>query len=99
MPRSVLIAGCGFIGLPLERDFVAVGWLTHAVTASEKAASKLQSENFRVESLNIADEAEVRQLVHLTFDTVIHCASSGYGGAEAYQSVYFRGAKNLLTHL
>ncbi len=30
---------------------------------------------------------------------MIHCASSGGGGAEGYRRVYFEGAKNLLTTL
>ena len=32
-------------------------------------------------------------------DAVIHCASSGRGGAEAYRSVYLEGARNLAETL
>jgi nucleoside-diphosphate-sugar epimerase len=31
------------------------------------------------------------------FDVVVHCASSGRGGVDAYREVYFEGMRNLLT--
>jgi nucleoside-diphosphate-sugar epimerase len=99
MPQSVLIVGCGFVGLPLARSFAASGWQTFAVTASESTAANLQGELFRVNAVNIADKTHLQRLPLQAIDVVVHCASSGRGGAPAYEAVYLNGTQNLLDHL
>jgi nucleoside-diphosphate-sugar epimerase len=99
MLRSILIAGCGFVGLPLARNFVNAGWETHAITRSESSAERLRTESFHVCSLDIRDGNAVRQLARHSFDVVVHCASSGRGNASDYEAVFFEGAKNLLKSL
>ena len=88
MPKSVLIAGCGFVGLPLARDFAVSGWETYAIVASEASMAKLHGESFRAYALDIRDKANFRNLARRNFDVVIHCASSGRGGAADYESVF-----------
>lgn len=99
MLRSILIAGCGFVGLPLARNFVDAGWETHAITGSESSAERLRTESFHVCSLDIRDGNAVRQLARHSFDVVVHCASSGRGNASDYEAVFFEGANNLLKSL
>jgi len=98
MPKSIFIAGCGFIGLPLARSFASAGWQTYAITASELTASNLQNETFRVHSMDLTDRASFRRLPLRSFDIVVHCASSRRGDATAYEAVYLHGAQNLLDH-
>jgi nucleoside-diphosphate-sugar epimerase len=43
-PKSVLIAGCGYIGLRAARQFVAAGVRTFAITRSEQKAGELRAE-------------------------------------------------------
>jgi nucleoside-diphosphate-sugar epimerase len=99
MPKSVLIVGCGFVGLPLARDFAVSGWETYATVASEASMAKLHGESFRADALDIRDEASFRHLARRNFNVVIHCASSGRGGAADYESVFFLGARNLMANL
>ena len=99
MPRSVLIAGCGFVGLPLARDFASSGWETHATTVSEASAAKLNQELFRPYVLDITDQTGFQKLARRNFDVVIHCASSGRGVASDYQAVFLAGARNLMGNL
>src|SRR5208282_6562717 len=99
MPKSVLIVGCGFVGLPLARDFAVSGWETYAIVASEASIAKLHGESFRAYALDIRDEAGFRNLARRNFDVVIHCASSGRGGAADYESVFLLGARNLMANL
>jgi nucleoside-diphosphate-sugar epimerase len=48
----------------------------------------------------LTDEAALRALADgREFEAVIHCASSGRGGADAYRSVYLGGARNLVATL
>src|SRR6201981_2775257 len=96
MPKSILIVGCGFIGLPLARSFASKGWQTWAVTRSASAAADLQHEPFWVEAVDIANRTSLRPLAPIAFDVVVHCASSGRGGASAYEAVYLTGAQNLI---
>lgn len=99
MPRSVLIAGCGFVGIPLARSFVAAGWETDAITASENSAASLHEEPFPAYALDITQRSGLRQLAGRRFDVVIHCASSGRGDANAYGAVFLDGTRNLMANL
>ncbi len=99
MQRSILIAGCGFVGLPLARNFADAGWETHAITASECSAAKLRVEPFQVYALDIRQSGVFRQLVRNSFDVVIHCASSGRGNGDDYETVFYHGSQNLLGNV
>jgi nucleoside-diphosphate-sugar epimerase len=99
MPRSVLIAGCGFVGLPLARIFVSAGWETAALTASGASAASLRGEPFPAYALDISETNSLSHLVRRRFDTVIHCASSGRGDANAYAAVFLAGIQNLMANL
>jgi nucleoside-diphosphate-sugar epimerase len=99
MPRSVLIAGCGFVGIPLARSFVSDGWETEAITVSESSAASLRDEPFPVYALDITEKNSFRPLAGRRFDVVIHCASSGRGDADAYEAVFLAGTHNLMANL
>jgi nucleoside-diphosphate-sugar epimerase len=96
MFKSILIAGCGFIGLPLARSFASSGWRTCAITRSASTAADLTHEAFQVEPVDITNTASFRHLSHNVFDVIIHCASSGRRGALAYEAVYLNGTQNLI---
>ena len=98
MPR-VVIAGCGFVGLATARVFHAAGWDVLGLTHSAESAEALKGEAFPVAPCNISDADAVRAIASglgEKTDAVIHCASSGRGGADAYRAVYLEGARNLL---
>ena len=61
--------------------------------------AKLHGESFRAYALDIRDKASFRNLARRNFDVVIHCASSGRGGAADYESVFLLGARNLMANL
>src|SRR5277367_2543552 len=71
MPRSVLIAGCGFVGLPLARSFVSAGWETAGLTVSETSAASLQGEPFSAHALDITEKESFKRLARRRFDVVI----------------------------
>jgi nucleoside-diphosphate-sugar epimerase len=99
MPKSVLVVGCGFIGLPLARGFASAGWLTRAITASESTVSKLRCERFQVDAIDIGNKESLQRLAKVPFEVVVHCASSGRGGIDAYKAVYLHGTQNLLDNV
>lgn len=94
---TVLVAGCGFVGLPLARNLWTEGWSVVACTHSEDSARALSGEPFPVVACDISDAAHVEKALGRWYglDAVVHCASSGRGGEDAYRAVYLRGAQNL----
>jgi nucleoside-diphosphate-sugar epimerase len=101
MPR-VVIAGCGFVGLAAARVFHSAGWGVLGLTHSPESANALKGEPFPVIACNISDAESVRGVKAwhgVTPDVVIHCASSGRGGPDAYRSVYLEGAAKLFEVL
>ena len=98
MPR-VVIAGCGFVGLATARVFQTAGWDVLGLTHSAESAAALKGEAFSVAPCDISDAEAVRAIASGlagNADAVIHCASSGRGGADAYRAVYLEGVRNLL---
>ncbi len=95
----VVVAGCGFVGLATARVFHAAGWDVLGLTHSAESAEALKGELFSVAQCDISNADSVRAValgIGGKVDVVIHCASSGRGGADAYRSVYLEGANNLL---
>jgi nucleoside-diphosphate-sugar epimerase len=93
---NILIAGCGFVGLAAARLFHAQGWTVAGCAYSEESAAKLIGEPFPVRSCDISDpQCLQRHEDWQGMDAIVHCASSGRGGADAYRRVYLQGLKNL----
>src|SRR6266403_4600345 len=97
MPQ-ILIAGCGYVGQATGDLFHAAGWAVEGWTHSAKSAARLSAKPYPVYGVDIADQAQIRARAPAAagFDAVIHCASSGGGGVEAYRQIYLNGARNLL---
>jgi nucleoside-diphosphate-sugar epimerase len=94
MPR-ILIAGCGYVGQATADLFHAAGWTVEGWTRSAESAAKLSAKPYPVYAVDVADRAHIYARAG-TFDAVIHCASSGGGGLDAYRQVYLNGARSLL---
>jgi nucleoside-diphosphate-sugar epimerase len=97
MPR-ILIAGCGYVGAATADLFLAAGWEVEGWTRSSESAAQLAAKPYAVHAIDITNRRAV-QAADGGFDAVIHCASSGGGGAEHYRRVYLEGARNLLALL
>lgn len=96
----VLIAGCGFVGSATARLFQRAGWDVLGLTHSAESAAALAGEAFEVQPADLADQSALASLERWhSCDAVIHCASSGRGGADAYRRVYLEGSRNLLAAL
>jgi nucleoside-diphosphate-sugar epimerase len=92
---KTLIIGCGYIGLPLARRLQEQGheisaWVHSAASAEGLAACRFQ----RIVVGSVADPLLWNSL-HGEFDLVIHAASSGRGGAEAYREVFLEGIRRI----
>ena len=95
--ERVLVAGCGYVGSVMARQFHALGWTVTAITRSAESAHALQGEPFQILACDIGDRAALAALG--AFDAVISCVSSGRGGADVYRQIYLEGTQNLLDVL
>jgi len=98
----ILVAGCGYLGARIAALLHDSGQVVVGLTHSTESAARLGAEvKWRIEPCDISDAATVCALAEklgaASVSTVIHCASSGRGGAEAYRRVYVDGMKNLIA--
>ena len=85
--KHILVAGNGFVGQAICREFQNLGWRVSALSRS--GGNDIQADISDLGSLErVADSLG-------PVDVVVHCASAG--GSGNYQSVYHEGAKNLIA--
>lgn len=96
---KVVVAGCGFVGLATARLLHRRGFEVLALTHSSESVAELAGEPFIATACDITDRAALGRLGAGEIQAVIHCASSGRGGAEEYRRVYLEGARHLLDVL
>ncbi|MBV6501443.1 MAG: Shikimate kinase [Prosthecobacter sp.] len=95
---KILLIGCGYVGERAADLLHAGGHEVLGVTHSQSSAERLGAvKPWTVLSGDVACPDAVQALRSRTgpVDAFIHCASSGRGGADAYQAVYVNG----MTHL
>lgn len=83
--------GCGYVGLPLtlrlqEQGHEITGWVRSVASAEALTAHPFR----RIITGSVADGV-VWNALDEKFDLVIHCASSGRNGIEAYEEVFLKG--------
>jgi len=95
LPRLIIV-GCGFLGETAADFFYAAGWDVLGLCASAESAARLTSKPFEVRALDITQEF-IADAPWRGVDALVHCASSGRGGEEAYRAVYLDGLLNVIT--
>ncbi len=94
MPR-ILIAGCGYVGEATADLFYSNGWDVEGWVHSKESAARLSVKPYPVRVIDVSQRGDVGKRAG-ALDAVIHCASSGGGGVEAYREIYLKGARHLL---
>jgi len=91
-----LIAGCGYVGLPLAAEMSRRG---HQVFGLRRTGS----EEMRAAGITplAADITRPETLAKLPrdFDWVVNCAASGGGSEDDYRTLYLEGNRNLVAWL
>ena len=94
----VLIAGCGYVGLPVGAELVRQGHEVFGLLRSTTRQAELQGVGIKPLVADITNPADLAKLP-APFDWVVNCVSSTGGGAEEYRRVYLQGARNLIEWL
>lgn len=90
---KILIAGCGYIGLPLglklkSQSHDVTGWVF-----SETSAARVASSGLHVIAADLASTASWTGYQE-HFDAIFYCPSTRGGRPEDYQRIYIDGMKN-----
>ncbi|MES2596490.1 MAG: shikimate kinase [Verrucomicrobiota bacterium] len=96
---KVLVLGCGFVGERVADLLHAGGHEVIGATHSAESAARLAAEKpWRVQACDVSSAESVQALRAQAgaVDAFVHCASSGRGGAAAYQNVYVDGMRHLV---
>lgn len=98
--KTILIAGCGFVGRVALTLFQKAGWNVTALTRSQDTAHEIDAvSGCRAVACDITQRRELEFLNFSGFDAVVDCVSAGACETEEYRRIYFEGAKNLLEVL
>ncbi|MCB1232089.1 MAG: NAD-dependent epimerase/dehydratase family protein [Verrucomicrobiae bacterium] len=98
-PRpSVLIAGVGYLGAPLAEKLAASGFSVVGLARSAPDLTGSGPGPYPVESADLGDADSIASLAKRIgpVSAIVHCASSGRGGAEAYRAVFVDGTRHLI---
>ena len=93
----VLIAGCGYVGLPLGKELVQQGHEVYGLRRSSSAENELKAAGIQP-LLGDVTRPETLAPLPREFDWVVNCVAAG-GGAENYRQVYLQGTRNLVEWL
>jgi nucleoside-diphosphate-sugar epimerase len=93
---KAIIAGCGFLGEAAAGLFLKQGWQVLGLCAREESLPRLRARGLDCAAMDISSKLEFPEEWR-DVDLLIHCASSGRGGPDAYRRVYVEGLKNLIA--
>ncbi len=102
MKPSLLIAGAGYLGTEIARQAEATYQVTTLTKSGDLGNLAGDLGSLAGDYSNLAcDLSDPAQVAALTAtcphpEIIIHCASSGRGGPEAYRDVFIKGTTNLL---
>jgi nucleoside-diphosphate-sugar epimerase len=86
---TVLLLGCGYVGIELGRQLSEAGERVIGVRRSHSGIEAIEEAGFRGVQADITDPEDLSTLPEA--DTVVYAASSGGRGADAAREVYVGG--------
>lgn len=95
-PRTLLIAGCGYVGLALSRSLITRGWTVWGLRRSPEASGLIQHAGARP---ILADLTQPSTLTRLPLVDCVVCCQAPGGDPTAYRSTYLDGTRNLIQAL
>ncbi len=94
----VLIAGCGYIGLPIATALCRAGHQVCGLRRSGAAAEELAAAGITPLTGDLTDLPSLERLPD-DYDWVVNCAASAGGAAGDYRRLYVQGNANLINWL
>ena len=83
--KQLLVIGAGYIGAEVIRQALDTEW--EAIGATKSGEDGMMA-------IDVSDIESLRKC-EIAPDIIIHCASSGRGGEDAYRAVFLQGVENI----
>ena len=95
---TILIIGCGYVGLPLGQLLMRRGHSVYGLRRSADADAEMVNCGITPVQADITDFRDLQKLSP-NYDAMINLVSSSKGGVEDYRQVYLEGSRNILRWL
>jgi nucleoside-diphosphate-sugar epimerase len=95
---KVLIAGCGYVGIPLGAELSRKGHDVFACNRTNALQAQIEKEGIHFLAADVSNRSSLDKLP-APFDWVVDMVSAGGGGPAEYRQTYLQGATNLIDWL
>ena len=98
MSKSLLIFGCGYVGLELARQSIELGWSVTAFTRNQQTAEK--AARIGAKSVTgILQDKEWWGRLSLNYDYIVNSVGAFSPSLEGYQQSYLMGMQSIIDWL
>lgn len=95
--QSLLILGCGYLGIRLARQAFSSGWHVGALTHNPRTGEQLASTGLHTTVVAELDSSSWHSsLSPADWSVVVNCVGSGSGTMEGYRSSYLDGMRSII---
>lgn len=95
---KVLIAGCGYVGIPLGSELIKAGHEVFAFNRTNALQKEIEKAGIHFCTADVSDRRSLEKLP-APFDWVVDMVSAGGGGPVEYLNTYLEGARSLIDWL
>jgi nucleoside-diphosphate-sugar epimerase len=95
---KVLIAGCGYVGIPLGAALAKGEHEVYAFNRTNAFQAEIEKAGIHFFTADVSDRSSLDKLP-APFDWVVDMVSAGGGGPIEYRRAYLEGARNLIDWL
>ena len=98
LSKSLLIFGCGYVGLELARQSLELGWSVTAFTRNQQSAEKAEKIG-AIPVIGILQDREWWDQLSPDYDHVVNSVGAYSPSLEGYQQSYFMGMRSVVDWL
>lgn len=95
---KVLIAGCGYVGIPLATELIKAGHEVYAFNRTNALQVEIEKAGIHFLTADVSVRGSLDGLP-APFDWIVDMVSAGGGGAAEYRKTYLEGARNFIDWL
>ena len=95
MKESVVIFGCGYIGLALAKECVGLGWSVTALTRNPNSAKRAEEIGAHAVVGNLQDDHWWTK-IPTGVNHVVNCVGASSPSVEGYQESYLQGTQSII---
>lgn len=92
---KALIAGCGYVGIPLATELIRAGHEVYAINRTHALQAEIEKAGVHFLTADVSDRSSLDKLP-APFDWIVDMVSAGGGGPVEYRKAYLEGVRNFI---